>query len=63
METLRKYEGEKVEIIDTDGKIWRGFATDWIAADDNAPVEIESLIIDGWLELTKADIASIKIIK
>ena len=63
METLRKYEGEKVEIVDTDGKIWCGFATDWIAADDNAPVEIESLIIDGWLELTKADITSIKIIK
>lgn len=63
METLRQYEGERVEIVDTDGKIWRGFATDWIAADDNAPVEIESLVLDGWVELTKNDIVSIKIIK
>lgn len=29
-------------------------------ADDNAPAEIESLIINRRLELTKADIASIK---
>ena len=32
-------------------------------ADDNAPAEIESLIINRRLELTKADIASIRIIK
>lgn len=63
MENLRSYEGHKVKIVDVDGQIWQGFATDWIAADDNAPIEIESLIIDGWLELTKADIASIEIIK
>lgn len=63
METLRKYEGENVEIVDTDGQIWRGFATDWIAADDNAPVEIESLVLDGRVELTKDDIVSIKIIE
>ncbi len=63
MENLRSYEGHKVKIVDVDGQIWQGFATDWIDADDNAPVEIESLIIDGWLELTKADIASIEIIK
>ncbi len=63
METLRKYEGEKVEIVDTDGHVWRGIATDWIAADDNAPVEIESLLLDELTEFTKADIASIKIIK
>ena len=63
MENLRKYEGKKVEIMDTDGHVWRGIATDWIAADDNAPVEIESLILDGLTEFTKTDIASIKIIK
>lgn len=63
METLRQYEGERVEIVDIDGKIWRGVATDWIAADDNAPVEIESLVLDGWVELTKDDIVSIKIIE
>lgn len=63
METLRQYEGERVEIVDIDDQIWRGVATDWIAADDNAPVEIESLVLDGWVELTKDDIVSIKIIE
>lgn len=63
MKTLREYEGEHVEIVDVDGQTWRGFVTDWIDADDNVPVEIESLILDGQVELTKADIVSIRVIR
>ena len=71
---LRKYEGKNVRLIDVDGDGFIGYASDYIFADDNAPEEVESIVLshptrdDGYVydtsvEFTAHEIRSIEIIE
>lgn len=60
---LRSYEGEYVSILCSDGEKITGFVTDYIFPEDNQPEGVESIILDGNLELTKEEIAGISKIK
>ncbi len=69
---LRSYEGKNVRIIDIDEEIFEGYAADYIFAEDNAPEEVEALVLedvvrksDGYkyenlIEFTAPEIKSIK---
>ena len=56
---LREYEGKKVRIITSDGKRYSGRMTDYISPDDNEPEGVESIILDGELELAGSEIVAI----
>ncbi len=56
---LRSYEGEYVSVLCSDGEKIKGFVTDYIFPEDNEPEGVESIILDGNLELTKEEIAGI----
>lgn len=56
---LRSYEGEYVSVLCSDGEKIKGFVTDYIFPEDNEPEGMESIILDGTLELTKSEIAGI----
>lgn len=43
---LRKFEGKNVRLIDVDGEIFEGYATDYIFAEDNVPKEVEAIVLD-----------------
>lgn len=59
---LREYEGENVLITCSDGEKIKGFVTDYISPEDNEPEGVESLILDGLLEITRAEIKSIVVV-
>lgn len=46
MTDLRKFEGKRVKLIDVDGDIFEGLASDYIFAEDNVPEEIEAIVLD-----------------
>lgn len=56
---LRSYEGEYVSVLCSDGEKIKGFVTDYIFPEDNQPEGVESIVLDGNLELTKKEIAGI----
>lgn len=56
---LRSYEGEYVSVLCSDGEKIKGFVTDYIFPEDNQPEGVESIVLDGNLELTKEEIAGI----
>ena len=60
---LRSYEGEYVSVLCSDGEKIKGFVTDYIFPEDNEPEGIESIILDGNIELTEEEIAGISKIK
>lgn len=43
---LRFYEGKNVKLTDVDGEIYTGYVTDYIFAEDNAPEEVEAIMLD-----------------
>lgn len=43
---LRYFEGKNVRLIDNEGKIFEGYAADYIFPEDNVPEEIEALVLD-----------------
>jgi len=43
---LGYYEGKNVRLTDIDGEIYEGYASDYIFADNNEPVEVEAIILD-----------------
>ena len=53
---LRAYEGKKVTVITSDGHKYVGVMTDYIFPEDNG---IESIILDGELEITGPEIVAI----
>lgn len=70
---LRFFEGKNVRLTDVEGKVFEGYAADYIFAEDNEPEEIEAIILDypvrddGFkyknpVEFTAPEIESIEII-
>lgn len=57
---LRAYEGKKVIVITSDEHKYVGVMTDYIFPEDNEPEGIESIILDGELEITGPEIVAIK---
>lgn len=57
---LRKYEGKHAVILCSDGEKVKGFVTDYIFPEDNEPEGVESIIIDGEIEITAPEIVAIK---
>ena len=57
---LRAYEGKKVTLLTSNGKKYSGTVTDYIFPEDNEPEGIESIILDGELEITAPEIVAIK---
>nr|UVY37482.1 MAG: ataxin 2 SM domain protein [Bacteriophage sp.] len=57
---LRAYEGKRVTVITSDGKKYSGVVRDYIFPEDNEPEGIESIILDGELEITGPEIVAIK---
>ena len=43
---LRSFEGKKVRLIDIDGDVFEGYASDYIFPEDNFPEEVEAIILD-----------------
>ena len=43
---LRSFEGKNVRITDIDGKVFEGYAADYIFAEDNEPEEVEAIVLD-----------------
>lgn len=72
---LWEYEGETVRLTDTEGEIYEGYATAYICADDNEPVEVDAIILDypvrksdGYryenpIEFTAPEIESIEVLE
>lgn len=58
--SLRAYEGKKVTLLTSNGKKYSGMVTDYIFPEDNEPEGIESIILDGELEITASEIVAIK---
>lgn len=46
MRNLREYEGKNVRLTCTDNEVFEGYASDYIFAEDNAPEEVEAIILD-----------------
>ena len=42
---LRSFEGKNVRITDIDGKVFEGYAADYIFAEDNEPEEVEAIVL------------------
>ena len=40
------FEGEKVRLIDVDGDVFEGYASDYIFPEDNVPEEVEAIVLD-----------------
>lgn len=71
---LRQFEGKNVRLTDKDGEIFEGYVSDYIFAEDNAPEEVEALILenpirksDGYkyenlVEFTALEIQSVEIL-
>ena len=70
---LREYEHEQVRLTDTDRRVYEGYASDYIFADDNEP-EVEGIVLnypirdDGYkypnpVEFDAPEIRSIEIIE
>lgn len=70
---LRSFEGKNVRLTDIDGKVFEGYAADYIFAEDNEPEEVEAIVLDypirddGFkyenpVEFTAPEIKSIEII-
>lgn len=47
MENLRKFEGKNVRLTTVSGKLYTGYVGDYIFADENEPIQEESLILDN----------------
>ncbi|MCC8098002.1 MAG: hypothetical protein LIO44_05505 [Eubacterium sp.] len=69
---LRSYEGKIVRLIDVDGEIYEGRATDYIFPEDNEPEGVESIVVKPfsgfkmsgkYVEFPREEIKSIEIIK
>lgn len=43
---LRSFEGKNVRLTDIDGKVFEGYAADYIFAEDNEPEEVEAIVLD-----------------
>ena len=43
---LRSFEGKKVRLIDIDGDVFEGYASDYIFPEDNVPEEVEAIVLD-----------------
>lgn len=70
---LQSFEGKNVRLTDIDGKVFEGYAADYIFAEDNEPEEVEAIVLDypirddGFkyenpVEFTAPEIKSIEII-
>ena len=71
---LRKFEGERVRITDTDGQTYEGYVSDYIFPEDNYPEAVEGIVLnrpvrgDGYVfdrsvEFAAPEIRTIKIVK
>lgn len=63
---LKKYYGQNIEIIDTDGKRWTGYVDEYIYPDDNESGK-EAIVLDStggkyrYIQFEPTDIESIRI--
>ncbi len=68
MMNLRKFEGKKVRITDTEGETFEGFATDYVFPEDNEPEGEEGITLEKCpqrpylLGFNESDIKSIEVI-
>lgn len=44
---LRSFEGKTVRLIDNEDKEYEGYVEDYVFAEDNAPEEVDALILDN----------------
>lgn len=64
---LKKYYGQNIEIIDTDGKRWTGYVDEYIYPDDNESGK-EAIVLDStggkyrYIQFESSDIESIRIV-
>ncbi len=46
MLNLHEYEGKTIRLTCMDNQVFEGYASDYIFAEDNAPEEVEAIILD-----------------
>ncbi len=74
MVKLATLEGEKIKLFSQSGRFYEGIVGDYIYPEDNAPEEIEAIVLDNTVrddgyefefpvEFTAPEIKSIEIIK